>query len=158
VGKSDATDPQALAKSLTSQLGGLPSTIAQVAAYILDTGSDLGLVLELLSSHQERSELIIEVGSGATMSRSHTPTNVWDISLSQVPAQSNHLLQLLCLYDSDAIPESLFLEKVVPLEELERFPHLDCLHTMSGSPRIHNVKAVLRCDCSTQTRATVTSL
>jgi hypothetical protein len=131
--------------------------IAQVAAYILDTGTDSGLVLELLSSRRERSELNIEVGLGATMSYSHTLTYVWDISLSQVPAQSKHLLQLLCLYDNDAIPKSLFLKKVVTLEELELFPHLDYLHTKSGSPAIHNVKAVLRCDCSTQTRATVTS-
>ncbi|KAK4947223.1 hypothetical protein LTR10_013995 [Elasticomyces elasticus] len=99
-----------LAKLLSKELGGLPLAIDQIANYARVVKCSLGDVSQIYADFKERSLLWQQDTSGDLTGHVRSLDTVWEMSISRI-AKANpdatHLLQLLCMYDCDGVPQTL---------------------------------------------------
>ena len=107
VNRTGDQDRQA-ARDLADELGGLPLTLEQAAAYIHATGGTLARYLTLFQ--QRRAELLAQ---GEPIGYTKTVASTWTLAfdrLQQTAPGAVGLLRLLAFYEPEAIPLPLLLQ------------------------------------------------
>lgn len=95
------------------RLGGLPLAMVQISQFIRERGYNYE---EFLSLYDKSASRIHSRGE-TPQEYIHTLSTVWAMSMENLPEKSEHLLNLLALFDPDKISERLLTNTRAPLTD-----------------------------------------
>jgi hypothetical protein len=95
------------ALAIAEMLGGLPLALSQMAGVIMRRQISLGEFLQMYREMQNRQELYRSKFGGLSINSGypHTIASVW--AFDQLSQEASMLLDVLCMYSPDEIPENL---------------------------------------------------
>lgn len=95
------------AADLTSQLGGLPLGLKQMAGFLRESGCSISDLSGILKDTEQNQKVFADTSGFAKLGYSHTLSTVWTISLSRLNKETLNILGFLSFLDPDGIPEQI---------------------------------------------------
>ena len=109
------------AMDLTSQLGGLPLGLKQMAGFLRESGCSISELSDMVRDVEQDEKVFADVSGFAQLGYSNTLSTLWTISLSRLDKETLNLLTFLSFLDPDGISDHIV--KSLQTSRCD-FPHL----------------------------------
>ncbi len=109
-------------RTIAKQFGCLPLALRQVCAFVSETKISMEKLVQLCQQPANETELHSYFDESAAHRYEYTIASVWDNMMANLDVNAGNLLNILSLYDPDAIPEEIFMNvsgMQIPQKSLE---------------------------------------
>lgn len=96
-------------RAVAKQFGCLPLALRQICAFVSETKVSMEKLVELCKQPANETELHSYFDESAAHRYEYTIASVWDNIMANLDVNAGTLLNILSLYDPDAIPEDIFM-------------------------------------------------
>jgi hypothetical protein len=102
-----ASENVAVAKTLVTQLGGLPLGIKQMAAFMRETACSISTLLTMIDDVEQHRKIRAYEGAFTRLEYPNTLASALDVSLAGLDAPTFNLLALFSMLDPDGIQDTV---------------------------------------------------